>query len=1139
MVPYQCLVFSLILLISVKGMAGIIPLTIDAGGKSFTQYPVAVGVPFPEDENCLDSISNLKLSRVATGEEIPFQVHELCKWKNGKIKAALVQFLANPETYKIDYGIGVSNGGMQPQPKVNVMDGSGYVEVDTGVLRFRINKNYGKLFDGIWLNGKKIIENGDMEVIGVDGQSYKSSNYQYIANEVKIEESGPVRSCIMIRGKYIAASSAANDFRYIVRVYAYAGKDFLQMSHTIIDENSTTKRELRLKGYNIQLKHLLPDSVCRLGKEPSGYHEKQVLEECYAYQDDSTSYSGNMGNGTYASGWIDINNGTCGITAAVRYFWQNYPKGFVVNNDMLKIWLYPDSAEENFFGGSGIAKTHKIMLCFNSGVFKQDAVENQVSLFNYNIFPRIPSEWYCNSGVFGKILPEVVGEPTFNLDYDSNNYGYKYFGKTMPSMCVRDNYDDPGVRDLLYYIQESTNKKHFDKGEVRFCHLADMHIIHAEYGGSDEWGNISSRGGCRGYQAGCGVAATDDSCHALVAGAGVYYLLTGDRWAEEVIAKCGQARYDNWVKVPENMSNLLLRVLQEREIGVALWRAVVAYNGTGDKKYLEGMTENVKGLIGNWKRGFWMQHQLSSGPKFLGRGYYWDYMGNTCKYRQDYDMCKIACPWMAAYMFCPLVEYDMLNKYYNFIEPSLVEDMLIGCMEHIVKYTVAEENGRIGFRNEGCMDWFLDYRANRLLYPLIYLRKLSGNQQWDRIMPSLLDKTWGDRVWYHSEGQRMYQEYQNIGVKNVQIETTGSGALITWTEDSVDVVSLVYGTKRFDGNVKEGTLVNVSGNSCNLTNLISGTKYYFQLITNSDKKTWMYAFKTNGVVDTVKIIQIMPTSVTIEWITDFEGDSMVEYVSEDKWILNPGIYSHQSGSSEQTKNHRVFVEGLTRSTGYHFRVRSQGQGYTAVSEDENFPTDGGVSGLNAYPVDDNSAVIAWITWPGPYYLTGPYSNPVQDIELSYGRLESNLSNVLRTRYGDWGVMLRNLLQDTKYYYRLKVNFYNYPSVESKTYSFFTNRASQEPEDHPKLIGDFGRKGQEEPDNIIDFEDLMWFTLYWNAFQKDSQDIRGDIAGSNTTTLGQPPYLAAQPYYLAAQLDKNVDFNDLMVFVRMWNWYNKK
>lgn len=1147
MIQYQCIVFILILLTSVKGIAGTILLETDAGGKSFTQYPVAVGVPFPEDGECLDSISNLKISRITGGEkEIPFQVHELCKWKNGKIKAALVQFLSDIGEYRIDYGAGVSKGDTGIQPNVTVMDASGYIEVDTGVLKFRVNKNQGRLFDGVWLNGEKIIENGDMEVIGVDGQSYKSSNYQYTVNEVKIEESGPVRACIMIRGKHVATNKAANDFRYLVRVYAYAGKDFLQISHTIIDEDSTTYvfgKKVEIKGYNIQLKHLLPGSTCRVGKEPSGYHEKQVTEECYAYQsavdsdtDHATyTYTGNIGSGTKASGWMDINNGKCGITAAVRYFWQNHPKGFVVNNEMLKIWLHPDQASENFWGGPGIAKTHSLMLCFNSGGFNRDAVDSQVSLFNYNIFPRIPSEWYCNSGVFGKILPEVAGW-TFELDYGPYPYmdGYKYFGKTMPASCVRDHYDDPGVRDLLYYIQDSNTKKHFDKGEVRFWHLVDMHIIHAEFGRPDECANISSRGGCRGYQTGCGNAGMDDGQHALAAGAGVYYLLTGDRWAKEVITKCGEARYLGWVNLPDYMSRFLIEVGQERPVGVALWRAMLAYNGTGNKRYLEGMTENVKGLIGNWKRGFWMQHRLPSVPELYGRGYYWNNNGNLrCKYTEDSTACRIAVPWMAAIMFGPLIEYDMLNKYYDFIEPSQVEDMLIGCMEHIVKYTAAEENGRWGFRQEGCPDWYVDSRAYRLLYPLVYLRKLSGNQQWDVIMPSLIDKTDNDCVWYYSEGKRLYQEYQAIGIKSVTIDTRESKtALINWIKDSGGAKKLVYGTKRFNGNVQDGIEINVSGNSCKIDNLMPGQKYYFQFITDSGTRTWMYTFTVIGDIDNVNIAQITATSAKIRWTTDFDGDSIVEYSTEDEWVSSSGTYKHVEKITEQVKNHMVNLASLSQATGYHFRVKSCGQGYTALSEDENFPTNGGVSGINAYPVDDNSAVITWITWTGPYSSNSVYDDPVNNIEISYGKLESNLSNVLPARRGNWGMVLRNLSPETKYYYKLKVCFNGYPSVESKIYSFFTSRMQQKPDDPPhRLLCDFGQKGSDVPDGNIDFEDLMWFTVYWNAYQANPQDLRGDISGSRETISGQPPDLRTQP-------DGKVNFDDLMVFTQMWNWCNK-
>jgi len=1109
------------LLISVRGVAETIPLVIEAG--SFTQYPVAVGVPFPKDEKCLDSISEVSLTKIDGNQAIPFQIHELCQWENNKIKSALVQFLASPGDYKIEYGAGITNKALA-QNTINVREELEYIEVDTGVLKFRVNKKYGKLFDGIWLNNEQAATSGDMEIIGIDGTSYKASNYQYTANEVKIEESGPVRACIRIGGKYVASNNIANNFRYIVRIYAYAGKGYLQLSHTIIDESSVTKEEVKIKGYNIRLNHKVSNPIYKFGKENEGYYENTTDGEYYLWQTKANEYTGNIGNGTQASGWMDVNNGSMGIISEVRYFWQNYPAGLVANKDTLTIWLHPENATEEFSGGAGIAKTHKLMLYFYKGAFNQD-VTNLASLFRHNIFPKISSTWYCDSGVFGKILPNVVGDPT----PDIQTYGYKYFGKSS-EVCHRATSDDPGNQDLLYYIQNSNNRDFFDKGEIRFWHSADMHIIHAEYGQPDVWGQISTQGGCRGYQTGCGgVCGADDRCHSQVAGSGVYYLLTGDKWAEEVIRKCGECRYKNWVDLPDRMTNSLVEVGQERERGVELWRAMQAYNATGDEKYLKGMTESIKGLIGNYKRGFWMQHQSSTGPEFLGKGYYWDNFGNYCKHAKDQQNCRIAIPWMSAYMFVPLVEYDGLNKYYNFVESVFVENMLIECMEHIVKYLTTEKGGKIGLRQDGCLDWEMNYTNCRLAYPLIYIRKLSGNQDWDRLISSLLDKTWNERNWYYSQAERMFKEYQDIGIKSVTLNTSKRQAVFISWETSEGVNKLVYGQKRFDGNVKDGIEVNVSGNSCELDNLISGQKYYFQFIANSGKKTWMYTFKTIGGIDNVAIAKITDTSATIKWTTDFDGNSAIEYSTEEEWIASPGIYKHVEKITEQVKNHEVCLVALKKATGYHFRIRSQGQGYNSASIDDTFPTEGGVSSVNAYPVDGNSAVLTFLTWPGPYYLFDAYSKPLYNITISYGKSSSSLSNSIKTEYGAWGIVLRGLDSDTTYYYQINVDFRNFPAVISPIYSFVTNKKYEEPIPQ-RILCDFGRKDREEPDNRIDFEDLLWFTLYWNAFQKNSQDLRGDIANSSIQPAGQPSDWTAQH-------DGQVNFDDLIIFTYMWNWYN--
>jgi endonuclease YncB( thermonuclease family) len=84
-----------------------------------------------------------------------------------------------------------------------------------------------------------------------------------------------------------------------------------------------------------------------------------------------------------------------------------------------------------------------------------------------------------------------------------------------------------------------------------------------------------------------------------------------------------------------------------------------------------------------------------------------------------------------------------------------------------------------------------------------------------------------------------------------------------------------------------------------------------------------------------------------------------------------------------------------------------------------------------------------------------------------------------------------------------------------------------------LLGDFGSKETEEPDGVIDVNDLNWFIKYWYTYQNSPENSPpGDISGSIDNISGTPPKLNTQP-------DSVVDFNDLMVFTLMWNWWYKE
>ncbi|MBU0702135.1 hypothetical protein KKE26_12735 [bacterium] len=75
----------------------------------------------------------------------------------------------------------------------------------------------------------------------------------------------------------------------------------------------------------------------------------------------------------------------------------------------------------------------------------------------------------------------------------------------------------------------------------------------------------------------------------------------------------------------------------------------------------------------------------------------------------------------------------------------------------------------------------------------------------------------------------------------------------------------------------------------------------------------------------------------------------------------------------------------------------------------------------------------------------------------------------------------------------------------------------------RFLGDFGKGTTTTPDGVINLDDLMWFSTFWNT-----KDMRGDIASTRTT--GYAPWFTPEP-------DGMVEFEDLTRFSAMWYWYH--
>ena len=129
-----------------------------------------------------------------------------------------------------------------------------------------------------------------------------------------------------------------------------------------------------------------------------------------------------------ADGWIDLTNDRWGVTAAVRDFWQLYPRAFRVTPEGLAIALaeeFPDGTYDKcskldeiklyyyLMGGQykvrlGVQKQNDLMLFFHKGGF--DARARQMAqAFQEPLIAACTPKRYCSTGVFGEILPATAG----------------------------------------------------------------------------------------------------------------------------------------------------------------------------------------------------------------------------------------------------------------------------------------------------------------------------------------------------------------------------------------------------------------------------------------------------------------------------------------------------------------------------------------------------------------------------------------------------------------------------------------------------------------------------------------------------------------------------------------------------------
>ncbi|MGE5530629.1 MAG: DUF642 domain-containing protein, partial [Bacteroidota bacterium] len=325
---------------------GAIELSV-AGKLPAGKWGITQGVPFPQGA--------LREAQQVLLADRPCQAETLTRWPDGSVKWLLISTqAANGEKLRLEYG---------PQVKaaaapfaVKVADTPQAVDIDTGKLKFSVPKDGSALLAGI--------QAGTRQIERVEAFVNDQFTSRGVKPDVRVEEAGPVRVVVRIAGSH-QNPAGQKLLDYVLRVYAYAGADYLELEHCFI--NSDTRAKVELKQVALRLLTPLQRFSLRAGEQPvdgalaggmvtaaADLASKPKSNNDYPYK--VTQGEQVLAEGTKARGQVLCDD----MLVQVADFWQNAPRSLKVSADGLDIGLV--GAPVPFY--TGMAKTSRILLSF-------------------------------------------------------------------------------------------------------------------------------------------------------------------------------------------------------------------------------------------------------------------------------------------------------------------------------------------------------------------------------------------------------------------------------------------------------------------------------------------------------------------------------------------------------------------------------------------------------------------------------------------------------------------------------------------------------------------------------------------------------------------------------------------------------
>jgi len=612
----------------------------ESSGVERNGWPVTSGVPFAQ--GALQDATAAALF-ASDGAETPLQTEVLAKWPDGSVRWLLLDFQADlapkeKKVFTLRSGPGTARKPVERPLEVR-KEGSS-TRIATGPLSVEIVAGSGDTRDGIRFVLAAPAATCELRSTLLDpaGRLYVPSFVSAGPWDVAVEQSGPLRACVRLEGRYTAKH--AQLFRYILRIHAFRGQPFVRIFHTFVNDDQDA---LMARVRSLEL------AFVPAGAGTRALLDGKSVESGRLFQADDASFEiDGKPAGRRAAGWAALGTEQAGLAVGLRELWQNWPKSLEVQPDALRVGVCPELPEARYGGKPpeeeckllywlrdgmhtfkvGAARTHELWASFFAG--PPDAAK----LASYFQAAEDPLVAACEPAYIGstKALGELPpADPAKYAGYDAwlsraldahlarrekeREFGMLNYGDWFGERKVNwGNLEYDLQHGLLLQYLRTADRRFFLRGEQAARHHIDVDVVHATnphlknpWGAPPQVGDVWLH--CVGHTGGYYTNAplpvdrtyqmghSTNFGHVWVAGDLDYYHLTGDRRALEVCRDIADAMARH---CPTAYSDHI------RGLGWPIVLLLAAYDATCDRKYLDAATSCWQVLKKNidWQKGW-------------------------------------------------------------------------------------------------------------------------------------------------------------------------------------------------------------------------------------------------------------------------------------------------------------------------------------------------------------------------------------------------------------------------------------------------------------------------------------------------------------------------------------------------------